>query len=98
MDSVNGFSSGRTRNKTLHGGARSGPSAARGNCARTGLDKEPPQGLNHFLPAAREAAAEVIVLDPLYSTHDQDENDTRAMASDQNGDLNRLLKSFADLR
>src|ERR671923_1252557 len=40
-----------------------------------------PQGLHHFLVAAREAAAEVIVLDPLYSTHDQDENDTRAMAA-----------------
>ena len=40
-----------------------------------------PQGLNHFVLAARAAAAEVIVLDPLYSTHDQDENDTRAMAA-----------------
>lgn len=40
-----------------------------------------PQGLNHFLVAAREAAAEVIVLDPLYSAHDQDENDTRSMAA-----------------
>ena len=40
-----------------------------------------PQGLQHFLTAAREAAAEVIILDPLYSTHDQDENDTRAMAA-----------------
>ena len=40
-----------------------------------------PQGLNHFLAAARAAAAEIIVLDPLYSTHDQDENDTRAMAA-----------------
>jgi hypothetical protein len=40
-----------------------------------------PQGLNHFLAAAREAAAEAIVLDPLYSTHDQDENDTRSMAA-----------------
>ncbi len=40
-----------------------------------------PQGLNHFLLAAREASAEVIVLDPLYSTHDQDENDTRSMAA-----------------
>src|SRR5205085_1614283 len=40
-----------------------------------------PQGLNHFLHAARQAAAEVIVLDPLYSTHDQDENDTRSMAA-----------------
>lgn len=39
------------------------------------------QGLNHFLAAARTAAAEVIVLDPLYSAHDQDENDTRAMAA-----------------
>src|SRR5207302_3119477 len=34
-----------------------------------------------FVLAARAAAAEVIVLDPLYSTHDQDENDTRAMAA-----------------
>jgi hypothetical protein len=40
-----------------------------------------PQGLSHFLLAAQRAAAEVIVLDPLYSTHDQDENDTRAMAA-----------------
>ncbi len=40
-----------------------------------------PQGLNHFLNAARQARAEVIVLDPLYSAHDQDENDTRAMAA-----------------
>lgn len=39
------------------------------------------QGLNHFVTAARAAAAEIIVLDPLYSTHDQDENDTRAMAA-----------------
>ena len=39
------------------------------------------QGLNHFLSAARAAAAEIIILDPLYSTHDQDENDTRAMAA-----------------
>jgi AAA domain len=39
------------------------------------------QGLNHFLVAAREASAEVIVLDPLYSAHDQDENDTRSMAA-----------------
>ena len=38
-------------------------------------------GLNHFVSAARTAAAEIIVLDPLYSTHDQDENDTRAMAA-----------------
>jgi AAA domain len=40
-----------------------------------------PQGLNHFIVAAQAAAAEVIILDPLYSTHDQDENDTRAMAA-----------------
>ncbi len=40
-----------------------------------------PQGLQHFLSAAHAAAAEIIVLDPLYSTHDQDENDTRAMAA-----------------
>src|SRR5580692_10179183 len=38
------------------------------------------QGLNHFVSAARAANAEILVLDPLYSTHDQDENDTRAMA------------------
>ena len=40
-----------------------------------------PQGMSHFLSAAQTAAAEVIILDPLYSTHDQDENDTRAMAA-----------------
>jgi hypothetical protein len=40
-----------------------------------------PQGFQHFLTAAQVAAAEVIILDPLYSTHDQDENDTRAMAA-----------------
>lgn len=39
------------------------------------------QGLNHFIASAKTAAADVIVLDPLYSTHDQDENDTRAMAA-----------------
>jgi hypothetical protein len=39
------------------------------------------QGLNHFVSAARTAAADIIVLDPLYFTHDQDENDTRAMAA-----------------
>jgi len=38
-------------------------------------------GLNHFLNSARSVQAEVIVIDPLYSTHDQDENDTRAMAA-----------------
>jgi hypothetical protein len=38
-------------------------------------------GLNHFLASARSVQAEVIVIDPLYSTHDQDENDTRAMAA-----------------
>jgi RecA-family ATPase len=31
--------------------------------------------------AARAGVAEIIVLDPLYATHDQDENDTRAMAA-----------------
>jgi AAA domain len=39
------------------------------------------QGLGHFVSAAKAASAEVIVLDPLYSAHDQDENDTRAMAA-----------------
>src|SRR5438552_4508183 len=38
-------------------------------------------GLNHFLQSARSVQADVIVIDPLYSTHDQDENDTRAMAA-----------------
>lgn len=40
-----------------------------------------PEGLQHFVAAAQAAAAEVILLDPLYSTHDQDENDTCAMAA-----------------
>ena len=40
-----------------------------------------PRGLDHFLVAIRSAQADVVVLDPLYSTHDQDENDTRAMAA-----------------
>ena len=40
-----------------------------------------PRGLDHFLRATRTAKAEVVVLDPLYSTHDQDENDTRSMAA-----------------
>jgi hypothetical protein len=40
-----------------------------------------PPGLGHFVAAAQSASAEVLVLDPLYSTHDQDENDTRAMAA-----------------
>jgi hypothetical protein len=40
-----------------------------------------PRGLDHFLDAIRAAKADVVVLDPLYSTHDQDENDTRAMAA-----------------
>ena len=39
------------------------------------------QGISHFVAAAKTAAADVIVLDPLYSAHDQDENDTRAMAA-----------------
>jgi hypothetical protein len=40
-----------------------------------------PRGLDHFLCSIRAANADVVVLDPLYSTHDQDENDTRAMAA-----------------
>jgi hypothetical protein len=40
-----------------------------------------PRGPDHFLAAIRSAKADVVVLDPLYSTHDQDENDTRAMAA-----------------
>lgn len=38
-------------------------------------------GLDHFLQSSRSAKAEVLVIDPLYSAHDQDENDTRAMAA-----------------
>jgi len=40
-----------------------------------------PRGLDHFLQVIRQVQADVVVLDPLYSTHDQDENDTRAMAA-----------------
>jgi hypothetical protein len=40
-----------------------------------------PRGWDHFLRAIETAKADVVVLDPLYSTHDQDENDTRAMAA-----------------
>jgi len=40
-----------------------------------------PRGLDHFLQAIGSVKADVVVLDPLYSTHDQDENDTRAMAA-----------------
>ena len=47
----------------------------------TGQLLSAPQGLRHFLCAAQAAAAQVIILDPLYSAHDQDENDTRAMAA-----------------
>ena len=39
------------------------------------------QGLQHLLAVSRAAAAEIIILDPLYSAHDQDENHTRAMAA-----------------
>jgi hypothetical protein len=39
------------------------------------------QGLGHFIAAAKGRRGRVIVLDPLYSTHDQYENETRAMAS-----------------
>ena len=39
------------------------------------------RGLDHFLRVIAMAKADVVVLDPLYSTHDQDENDTRAMAA-----------------
>src|SRR5437899_12201315 len=35
-----------------------------------------PQGLNHFLNAARQASGEVIVLDPWYATHDLGADDT----------------------
>ncbi len=62
------------------GGLRRRPKPAGGYPCRRQSPRAP-QGLNHFLNAARQAAAEVIVLDPLYSTHDQDENDTRSMAA-----------------
>lgn len=40
-----------------------------------------PRGFEHFLRTIRAAKADVVIFDPLYSTHDQDENDTRAMAA-----------------
>jgi hypothetical protein len=40
-----------------------------------------PRGLDHFLGAIRDVKADAVILDPLYSTHDKDENDTRAMAA-----------------
>src|SRR5207302_2458828 len=40
-----------------------------------------PQGRNPCGSPAQAAAAEALVLDPLYSTHDQHENDTRPMAA-----------------
>lgn len=40
-----------------------------------------PRGLDHFIAAVRAVKADAVILDPLYSTHDQDENDTRAMAA-----------------
>lgn len=49
--------------------------------AATGHLLSASRGVEHFLRAAGTAKADVIVLDPLYSTHDQDENDTRAMAA-----------------
>src|SRR5262249_37168653 len=52
-----------------------------GGTRATGHLLSAPPGLTHFVSAARAAAAEIIILDPLYSTHDQDENDTRAMAA-----------------
>jgi hypothetical protein len=39
----------------------------------TGNPLSAPTGLQHFLLAARAAAAEVLTLEPLDSTHDQDE-------------------------
>jgi hypothetical protein len=63
---------------------RLGPAADQNLCVDTeaaGHLLSAPEGLGHFLAAAQAAAAEVLVLDPLYSTHDQDENDTRAMAA-----------------
>ncbi len=63
---------------------RLGPAADQNLCVDTqaaGHLLSAPEGLGHFLAAAEAAAAEVLVLDPLYSTHDQDENDTRAMAA-----------------
>jgi len=56
-------------------------SASSGDTRATGPSAQRRAGTEHFVSAARAAAAEIIVLDPLYSTHDQDENDTRAMAA-----------------
>jgi hypothetical protein len=63
---------------------RLGPAADQNLCVDTQAASHllsAPEGLRHFLAAAQAAAADVLVLDPLYSTHDQDENDTRAMAA-----------------
>lgn len=63
---------------------RLGPAADENLCVDTeaaGHLLSAPAGLRHFVAAAQAAAAEVLVLDPLYSAHDQDENDTRAMAA-----------------
>src|SRR5260370_40204556 len=62
-------------------GGVAGEQNLRGDTRAGGNLLSGPQGLSHFLHAARQAAAEVIVLVPLYSTHDQDENDTRSMAA-----------------
>jgi len=53
-----------------------------------------PRGLDHFLHAVRAAKADVVVLDPLYSTHDQDENDTRAMAASGSARFNQLRQQI----
>jgi RecA-family ATPase len=37
--------------------------------------------VHRFLSAAQATTGEITIVDPLYSTHDQDENDTRAMAA-----------------
>ena len=52
-----------------------------GGYARHRSSAQRAAGTESLSHAARAAAAEVIVLDPLYSTHDQDENDTRSMAA-----------------
>jgi AAA domain len=57
------------------------PAGSVGHRADSGKPETLRIELQHFVVAARAAAAEVIVLDPLYSTHDQDENDTRSMAA-----------------
>ena len=62
-------------------GAAADQQPTRGHATRPGICSAPRRDWITSSSAHRSAEADVIVLDPLYSTHDQDENDTRAMAA-----------------